>query len=226
MRYKEMKNNELITYVDRLIEKLEGLTSKEWAQNINAWDWNPGVGLMGVVRAAEVTQKKEYIEFLEKWFERNVENRWFGSVNNVAPANVPLYLAKQNTDSIYKEISDEYFDWCVNKSVRTTNNGFGHVWEDKISGKIGLPDYKNQLWVDSIYMTCIFLVKYGLHYKNDEAIKLALEQSKIHTQCLFCEEADLFSMHIIALIKKISDIFGAEETVGLFPGADNFSNHA
>ena len=61
-----MKNNELITYVDRLIEKLEGLTSKEWAQNINAWDWNPGVGLMGVVRAAEVTQKKEYIEFLEK----------------------------------------------------------------------------------------------------------------------------------------------------------------
>ena len=127
MRYKEIKNNELITYVDRLIEKLEGLTSKEWAQNINAWDWNPGVGLMGVVRAAEVTQKKEYIEFLEKWFERNVENRWFGSVNNVAPANVPLYLAKQNTDSIYKEISDEYFDWCVNKSVRTTNNGFGHV---------------------------------------------------------------------------------------------------
>ena len=89
-----------------------------------------------------------------------------------------------------------------------------------------MPDYKNQLWVDSIYMTCIFLVKYGLHYKNDEAIKLALEQSKIHTQCLFCEEADLFSMHIIALIKKISDIFGAEETVGLFPGADNFSNHA
>jgi len=44
---------------------------------------------------------------------------------------------------------------------------------------------------DSIYMTCIFLVKYGLYYKNEEAIKLALEQSKIHTQCLFCEEEDL-----------------------------------
>lgn len=181
-----MNRQLLVDKIHCIYNKVINQKSGEWNLNINLWSWACGVGVFGLVKAYEATGNPKYKEFLEKWFVENENKRLFGSVNNVAPLPAVLFLAEVNGDSECLKICEEYADWCMNKSLRTCNDGFAHVWAG------GDDDYKNQLWIDTIFMAGIFMLKYGMFAKNEQIIREALKQIDLHIDCLIDPENDLF----------------------------------
>lgn len=162
--------------------KLEG-------RDMNYWEWNSGVGMFGIMTAAEKTGEKAYIDFMKEWFEKNGgDDRLTGSVNCVIPCCMTLYLLKLTGEEKYKKVCDEYADWAQNRSIKTTNGGMAHVWSIG-----GLEDYKNQFWADSIFMAGIFLTEYAKETEDKKLAEFAETQIKLHLTCLFDEEENLFN---------------------------------
>lgn len=74
---------------EEMIHKLTKRTMQggdDWCMDIDKWDWNPGVGLYGIVCAYEKIKKYEYLSFLTEWVEKNwrlkEENH---TINSTAP---------------------------------------------------------------------------------------------------------------------------------------------
>jgi unsaturated rhamnogalacturonyl hydrolase len=81
-------------------------------------------------------------------------------------------------------------------ALRTSNGGLAHVWEG------GKEDFKNQLWIDSVFMAGIFMIRYAIYSSNDVLMKEALEQYNLHTKLLFDSNNDLFYHAYHCLDKK------------------------
>lgn len=182
--------------IDSIFNKILNQKSDAWNLNINQWDWSCGVGLFGLVKAFQATRDVKYKEFIRNWFDKNGESRYYGSVNNVAPVNAVLFLLQEYGDEYSSTVCKDYAVWCMKYALRTTNGGFAHIW---IGGD---EDYKNQLWIDTIFMAGVFMLKYGVFTKNDALIKEALKQIDLHIECLIDPVNDLF-YHGYQCIKKI-----------------------
>lgn len=181
-----IENTILRNKIDSIFNKIRNQKSDAWNLNIHRWDWSCGVGLYGLLKAFEATGDEKYIHFIRQWFDQNGPNHAFGSVNNVAPANAVLLLAENSEDPQYEKVCQAYADWCTKTALRTSNDGLAHVWEG------GDEDYKNQLWIDTMFMAGIYLLKYG-RYKNDPAIiEEALHQYGLHMGCLLDPQSELF----------------------------------
>lgn len=196
---------------ERIVKACE---EKEYSMmNFNIWEWWSGVGLYGLIAANENLNLPEYDKFLAEWFDKNSGSKQTGSVNRVIPCCVPGYLYKKTGSEIYKNFCDEYADWCQNKALLTENGGFAHVWGPNAEGKeMGSPEYRHQIWADSVMMACVFMIRYGVDTNDDSLIKAALKQISIHIGALFDEESSLF-YHAYDCLK--------EERLGCFWGRGN-----
>lgn len=191
-----VSNAEIKKTIDAIFYKMSSYRSELWNLNTNRWDWSNGVGLFGLVRAYETVSSEAYLQYIVDWFERNRNKHQFGSVNNVAPTNAVLFLLQKFGDSIYRDICEEYAQWCLKTALRTSNGGLAHVWEG------GKEDFKNQLWIDSVFMAGIFMVKYALFSSNTELLEEALKQYQLHTDLLYDADNRLFYHAYHCLEKK------------------------
>ncbi|WP_042199850.1 glycoside hydrolase family 88 protein [Paenibacillus camerounensis] len=182
-----MRKEELLAGLDKLWNKLHG---REAQDDLNVWEWVQGVALYGVIKAYEETGQERYFGFLQKWCEDNGEKLRHGSVNWVAPANALLSVYRETGNARYLESCREVADWCMERALRTPNGGFAHVWGP---GAGGLEDYKNQLWIDTLFMAGLFMLRFGAAERNDASIRGALEQFDIHIRCQFNPESGLFA---------------------------------
>lgn len=182
----QIQYDEIELAMDKLWNKLY---SKDPQDNLNYWEWVQGVALYGVIKAYEGTREERFLQFLKAWVSKNVDSIRFGSVNWVALANVLLSVHQQTGDSKLLGISKQVADWCVNQAPRTTNGGFAHVWGP---GAGGLDDYKNQLWIDTLFMAGVFMLRYGIYGQDRPCIEEAFRQFDIHIECQFDPSCDLF----------------------------------
>ncbi|MEK3883742.1 glycoside hydrolase family 88 protein [Paenibacillus sp. PL2-23] len=182
-----MTRNNPALLMEQLLHRVEGIQSDVWRLNMEHWEWNSGVCLFGIIKAYEATHQEQYLRFLREWYDRNAPRRKSGSVNTVISANVALLLLQETGDRQYEEVCEEYVDWCLRTALKTSNGGFAHVWSEG-----GLEDYKNQLWIDSLFMACLFMLRYGAYKGNEELLRAAREQFDIHIRCQFDQEAELF----------------------------------
>jgi len=159
-----------------------------WNTRIDDWNWNAGVAVYGAVRAYEATGNPLYKKWLKAWLHKNAPRRIVGSVNTVIGAFAALCLHREDGDPEYSALCSEYADWCLGNAVRTTNGGFAHVWE---SG--GLDDYRNQLWIDSLFMAGQFMLRFGVYDGRAALVEEGLRQFEIHLKCQFDEDQALFS---------------------------------
>ena len=176
----------------RILEAMLTQKSDAWNLSLSNWDWSQGVGLYGISRMYARTGDEAYVRFLRDWFRQHAGLRQFGSVNYVCLANSALMLLKreelpEQEAARYRSICDEFADWCLNKALLTANGGFAHVW-----GKGGLDDYKNQLWIDTVFMAGIFMIDYGLYAGQPELVEAGIRQYDIHSGCLYNPETGLF----------------------------------
>lgn len=178
-----MQQNEMKRIMRGILTHLEKISL---AAPPDQWDWSVGVGVLGVVRAHKVTGDPAYLDFLKAWIRRNAPERKMYSVNHVIPAFGALYLWEFERDPAMLSLADDCARWCMEEAKRTTNGGLAHVW---IGGD---EDFKNQLWVDSIYMSVLFLLFYGIHTAKPAMVCEAVKQLSLHAAALCDPQSGLY----------------------------------
>jgi unsaturated rhamnogalacturonyl hydrolase len=178
----------ILTGIDKIWSKLTR-PPKDMGENLSSWEWIPGTGMYGVAVAYENTKEERFDSFLNQWSADNAGKLRFGSVNWVVPANALLHAYQHTGNPNYLHNCWEVADWCLNRALRTTNGGYAHVWGP---GAGGLEDYKNQLWLDTLFMAGVFMVRFGVFDRNVDLIEEALKQFDIHIDCQFDQSCDLF----------------------------------
>lgn len=178
-----MKQTEMKQIMRGLLAHLEKISL---AAPPDQWDWTVGVGILGVIRAHKVTGDSAYSDFLKGWISRNAPERNMYSVNHVIPAFGALYLWEYEHDSAMLSLADNCARWCMESAQRTCNGGLAHVW---IGGD---EDFKNQLWVDSVYMSVVFLLTYGIKTAHPAMICEAVKQLSLHEAALCDPQSGLY----------------------------------
>ena len=130
--------------------------------------YHAGVFLHGMEEVYLITGDKKYDDFIFKWLGYYVmPNGWIlsreeASVDSMMATNHLIRYVKERNDlpqfeTALKYTADRFFTWRTNKY-----GGFFHKGHTE-----------NQMWLDSVYMASLFLVRYGLHSENRRYTALA-----------------------------------------------------
>lgn len=176
-----------IAYISNVTERMVYGTDKDWAMNINRFDWVPGTGLYGIYSAYQYTNKKEYLDFLIAWTEKNKNGALkLKTVNSTAPFLTIIELYRITKNEEYKKICIEAAEYILNKAPRTVSGGLEHTVTEDVEG------FREQIWADTLFMVCLFMVRIGKILNNDSYLEFAVEQLKIHHKFLKNKENGLF----------------------------------
>ena len=144
------------------------------AEKFGGWGYAKSLYLFGQYEVYLRTHDKKYLDYIQNWVNAHVDaqgdlDRKIDALDYVLPANLLLILYKETHEERYK-LGAEKFRRIFDDYPRTTDGGFWHAT---------VPSRQGQLWLDGIYMSQPFLVRYGQmfgdeKYTEDEAIKQLL----------------------------------------------------
>lgn len=151
--------------------------SKSEAESIVLFDWFQGVGLYGFFKLFELTQNEKYWKIINEYYEKRIK---IGlppkNVNSTAPMLTLCFLNEKLKNKEYEELILSWSDYIYNDLPRTEEGGFQHTtWESTNA---------NQLWVDTLFMTVLFMAKVGIMYNKDEYVEEAIFQFLLHQKYL------------------------------------------
>lgn len=206
---KNINKKEIKEKLDLVIEKLLHLESpeneKELEENggetigyfkrdfgIFEWDWPQGIGLYGLLNVMKQEKKEEYREFLYHWFQENIKKGLPSkNINTTAPLLTLIELNEYYQDKEFEQLCKKWGSWLMECLPRTKEGGFQHVTSangDRLAVRLN----ENEMWIDTIFMTVLFLNKAGQTYKMKEWIEESIYQVLIHIKYLYEKKTGLF----------------------------------
>lgn len=199
----------LIKKLDLVIDKLTNLdgpeNEEELAANggesigyfkrdfgIREWDWPQGVGLYGLIKVMKCLNRKQYREFLYQWFKDNLE-QGLGSrnINTTAPLLTLVELNEYYKEEEFERLCLDWADWLMTCLPRTEERGFQHVTSSN-GDRLGVRLNENEMWIDTLFMTVLFLNKMGHNYNRRDWIDESIHQVLIHMKYLCDKKTGLF----------------------------------
>ncbi len=145
--------------------------------DIHRWEWAQGVGLYGLFRYYEMGGDASFLDFLEQWYAARIaEGLPEKNVNTVAPMLTLALLAEKTGDNTYMPLMQEWADWVMRDMPRTEEGGLQHI----ASGVTN----EQQLWDDTLFMTVLFLAKFGTMTGNDAYVQESVRQFLLHIKYL------------------------------------------
>lgn len=173
--------------IEKIAERMINGKDTHWEMDLEHFDWGPGVGLSGIWRAYEVTGNTAYLDALEGWAGRHLkEAEQVPTVNSAAPCLTLWELYRATGKEEYRKVCLDMAQYLMTQAPRTVDGGLEHtVTED-------VPDMKEQMWADTLFMACIFLARIGRDEKRPEPGSFAARQLVLHYQYLWDEEKELF----------------------------------
>jgi len=170
----------LVLLADDLIRRVPSPTS--WA-----WDWGEGVMLYGLWEAYESTSKSSYLNYIRSYADKyvdadgnisaHVSNSAY--VNHVAPGILLIHLYEKTGDARYLKAANTIADYVVHQVTRTSNGALAHTYND-------------ELWIDTLFMACVFLARMGALTGDAAFFDEAVFQIFAHAEKMYDEEAHLF----------------------------------
>jgi unsaturated rhamnogalacturonyl hydrolase len=147
------------------------------AERYRYWEWTQGVGLFGLWKIYEETGDEEFLNKLEKYYERQMTiGLPARNVNTTTPLLALTYLAEKNGNETYKEICREWAAWLADGLPRTKEGGFQHLTSDTLN--------EEELWDDTLFMSVLFLARMGKLEQNQAWIDEAQYQFLLHIKYL------------------------------------------
>ena len=163
-------------YIDNLVKNI-GRSPKE-ARSLGAWDWTHGIGLYGLYKIYDFTHDEKFLDMIEDWFTDRIE---IGlpdkNVNTVCPLLTMAFLQEKRPKDEYRSIMDEWAGWIMHDMKRTEEGGIQHEHAEL--------ENDQQLWDDTLIMTCLFLAKYGKMTDRKDYTEEAIYQFHLHVKYLF-----------------------------------------
>ncbi len=159
---------------------------------IREWDWPQGVGLYGLLSIMEYDRNEKYKEFLHDWFTENIKAGLPSrNINTTTPL---LTLAKLNEyyrDEMFEKLCLDWADWLMGSLPRTKEGSFQHVTSAN-GDRMGVRLNENEMWIDTLFMTVLFLNKMGQKYQRQEWIDEGIHQVLLHIKYLYEKKTGLF----------------------------------
>ena len=122
----------------------------------------------------------EYSQFLYDWFKKNIAQELPSkNINTTAPLLTLVELNEQDKAKEFEELCLKWADWLMNCLPRTKEGGFQHVTSAN-GDRQGVSLNENEMWIDTIFMTVLFLNKMRQKYQNQEWINESIHQVLMH----------------------------------------------
>ena len=159
---------------------------------IKEWDWPQGVGLYGLLKIMQINGNDEYREFLYKWFKENIaEGLPSKNINTTTPLLTLVELNNYYNDTQFEELCIKWAEWLMNCLPRTKERGFQHVTSAN-GDRQGVRLNENEMWIDTLFMTVLFLNKMGQKYNRQDWINESIHQVLMHIKYLCDNKTGLF----------------------------------
>lgn len=156
---------------------------------IDIWDWPQGVGLYGFHRYENFKNNPKYETFFEDWFNGRMEEGLPPkNINTTAPMLTLIDYADGN--EVFEKLCAEWAEFLVNDLPKTEEECFQHVTSD-VSGT-GVILNEGEMWIDTIFMSVLFLNKYGKKTNNQKYRDVARYQVLQHIKYLYNHVDKLF----------------------------------
>jgi Predicted unsaturated glucuronyl hydrolase involved in regulation of bacterial surface properties, and related proteins len=158
---------------------------------MDPWDWPQGVGLYGMYNLYDVNKDSSNIEFIKNWYQKRFEEGLpVRNINTTIPLLTLTYMMDELGEN-YMDLCKDWADWLLNSLPKTRENGFQHTTtNDASKGTINLNE--GQLWVDTLFMTVLFLARMGKCTGDKKYINEAVHQYLIHIKYLYEKKAGMF----------------------------------
>ncbi len=159
---------------------------------IHEWDWPQGVGLYGLLKIMKVKKNEEYRDFLYHWFKNNIAAGLPSkNINTTAPLLTLVELNEYYNDKQFEELCLKWADWLMSCLPRTKEGGFQHVTSAN-GDRQGVRLNENEMWIDTLFMTVLFLNKMGQKYHRQDWIDESIHQVLMHMKYLCDKQSGLF----------------------------------
>ena len=159
---------------------------------ISEWDWPQGVGLYGLYKIMMVEKKDEYREFLCSWFKSNMaEGLPSRNINTTTPLLTLVQLNEICPDPEFEALCLSWADWLMRCLPRTEEGGFQHVTSAN-GDRLGVRLNENEMWIDTLFMTVLFLNRMGQKYNRQDWISESIHQVLLHIKYLYDKKTGLF----------------------------------
>lgn len=159
---------------------------------IAEWDWPQGVGLYGLLKIIQLNGSEEYKEFLHEWFKQNIaQGLPSRNINTTTPLLTLTGLNEYYNDPEFEALCLDWARWLMECLPRTREGGFQHVTSAN-GDRQGVRLNENEMWIDTIFMTVLFLNRMGQKYHNQDWIDESIHQVLMHIKYLYDDHSGLF----------------------------------
>lgn len=159
---------------------------------IKEWDWPQGVGLYGLMKVMKAKNNSEYEAFLYDWFKENIEAGLPSkNINTTTPLLTLALLNETKKDKEFEVLCMKWVEWLMECLPRTKEGGFQHVTSAN-GDRQGVRLNENEMWIDTLFMTVLFLNKMGQLYDRQEWIDESIHQVLMHIKYLYDTKSGLF----------------------------------
>lgn len=135
--------------------------------------YHQGVFLSGVYATWRLTGEARYYDYVKTWVDARVRPDGNiiafnpGQLDDLQPGVLLFPLYERTGDARYRLAMDTVAHY-INASPTTPEGGFWHkAW------------YRNQMWLDGLYMAGPFMVEYGARFGRPDMIDRALAQARL-----------------------------------------------
>ena len=135
--------------------------------------YHQGVFLSGVLQTWRLTGNDAYFSYIRQWVDScirpdgNIIGFNPGQLDDLQPGTLLFALYERTGDERYKLALDT-IAYYYNHTAKNPEGGFWHkAW------------YRNQMWLDGLYMAGPFMTEYGVRYSRPDMIDEVLFQAKM-----------------------------------------------
>jgi unsaturated rhamnogalacturonyl hydrolase len=158
---------------------------------MEAWDWPQGVGLYGLYQLDCAKPDPATKSFLLHWYAGHFRRGL--PVRNIN-TTIPLLALSHMLDEmppVCRSACRDWAEWLLAGLPKTRENGFQHTTtKDAAAGTINLNE--GQLWIDTLFMTVLFLARMGRLTGDRRYLAEAVHQYLVHVKYLFEKRTGLF----------------------------------
>ena len=152
---------------------------------LDTWEWPQGVDVYAMYKLYKATGNKQTLEDMRAWYARHLAKGLPSkNVNTMAPMLGMTLLYKETGDETYRPIIEEWSQWVMTQMPRTQEGGLQHITSDDVN--------EQQLWDDTLYMTCLFLYQAGDALGREDMKQEAEYQFLLHIKYLHSPKTGLW----------------------------------
>ncbi len=147
--------------------------------DIHRWDWQPGVGLYGLIRAYESIGEQRYLDYSHYYINRLLDADLVSyTVNGSMLFEIVLKLYEHSCEERYQTELRYFLRWLLRSAAKCQNGCFEHSWTET---DVHLTE---QVWIDTLFMVGIVLAdSYRLLGREDSRAEV-MRQFAVHQACL------------------------------------------